>query len=148
MMTTEQDSTTAPRGTPAGITKQAFEEIAEGWDGCQYDMVGDIGAALRRDFERLAAPALPSPAGGARLSEELITKVGLSLRIQAFENAKFRANEGAAMTESERDEFDQQVEFAHAIWGLAASVVQAKAKRSRAQRQVLATSRDRDARDG
>lgn len=38
------------------LTQAAFEKIAEGWDGCKYDdgMIDDIGAGLRRDFERLA----------------------------------------------------------------------------------------------
>jgi hypothetical protein len=43
------------------LTKAAFEEIAEGWDGCKYDdaMIDDIGAGLRRDFDRLASQASP-----------------------------------------------------------------------------------------
>jgi len=47
------------------LTGAAFEEIAKSWDGCEYDdaMIPDIGAALRRDFERLATtpPANDSP---------------------------------------------------------------------------------------
>lgn len=45
------------------LTKSAFEEIAEGWDGCRYPdaMIDDIGAGLRRDFERLATKASPAP---------------------------------------------------------------------------------------
>lgn len=45
------------------LTKAAFEQIAESWDGCGYDWIDDIGAALRRDFERLASvPPLTAPA--------------------------------------------------------------------------------------
>jgi hypothetical protein len=43
------------------LTKAAFEEIAGGWDGCRYAdaMIDDIGAGLRRDFDRLATQASP-----------------------------------------------------------------------------------------
>jgi hypothetical protein len=43
------------------LTKSAFEQIAESWDECSYDMIDDIGAALRRDFARLAAPTQAKP---------------------------------------------------------------------------------------
>ena len=48
------------------LTQSAFEEIAASWDGCRYDdaMIDDIGAALRRDFERLARRAEPSVTTG------------------------------------------------------------------------------------
>jgi hypothetical protein len=54
-------SSTAGAARQGGITRAAFEEIAASWDGCRYEdaMIPDIGAALRRDFERFAAPIPP-----------------------------------------------------------------------------------------
>jgi hypothetical protein len=56
-------------GTEAGfdldkpiLTQAAFEEIAESWDGCEGEGIKDIGAALRRDFDRLARRAAPDSA--------------------------------------------------------------------------------------
>lgn len=53
------DQSSTAGAAKGGITKAAFEEIAQGWDGCRYDdaMIDDIGAALRRDFDRLATTA-------------------------------------------------------------------------------------------
>jgi hypothetical protein len=47
----------------AGSARQIIEEIANGWDGCEYDAPGggiDIGYAIRAHADKLLACA-PSP---------------------------------------------------------------------------------------
>jgi hypothetical protein len=46
---------------PVPCAVDLLEEIAQSWDGCEYPdaMIKDIGAALRHDFARFAAPSAP-----------------------------------------------------------------------------------------
>lgn len=58
---------TADASAQTGVlTKEAFEEIAESWDGCVFDGI-EIGDALRRDFARLASPSPVSEAQAERV---------------------------------------------------------------------------------
>jgi len=49
------------------------------------------------------------------LTKRRIEQIGYALRIQAFENAKFRADQGQKMTVTERYDCDELVKFARAI---------------------------------
>ncbi|GEM_PF-1878155 len=62
---------------------------------------------------RDANPA-PATASGDELPVERINEIGLGLRIQAFENAAYRAARGQAMTEPEKAEHAGLVAFARA----------------------------------
>lgn len=61
------------------------------------------------------APQAEQVAKAEPLSERRIEQIGYALRMQAFENAKFRADQGQKMTAPEQDEHKQLVNFARAI---------------------------------
>lgn len=79
-------------------------------DACRFRAQGG------NTIDNAAPLATPADAGaGEALTKERITGIGLSLRMQAFENAAYRADIGSKMTAPEQDEFNQQVKFARAI---------------------------------
>jgi len=131
---------------------ELFRGLAFGLNiGEPFKIVNRANGTLWVERVRHTAPASadnPSTAGVAELTKERITEVGLRLRIQAFENANYRFVQGSKMTEPEQDEFNQQVEFARAIWRLAAPVAQSTAGAAKDTPESMANSNARFAIDG
>ncbi|QJD98648.1 hypothetical protein HH212_00150 [Massilia forsythiae] len=99
-----------PASVAAGLTKAQFEEIAQSWDGCAYDgdMIPDIGAALRRDFDRLASLA-PVAAELVRQVPKKSNSTVITLR-QAQRLVEFFGGHDASMTITEpAPDWEQQI---------------------------------------
>jgi hypothetical protein len=65
-----------------------------------------------------ASPVLPVTI----LTDERIAEIGLPFELQAFQAAKYRADEGQPMTRPEQEEYDAQIGFARAVLAAGASL--------------------------
>jgi len=119
------------RAAPAGALVASDEDAAfEAWavsscdeEICKPRTIGGRSAGwvfsdrARTAWKARASLAAPtgSAAAPADLTKRRIEQIGWSLRMQAFENAVFRADHGQQMTSPEQDEYNQIVNFARAI---------------------------------
>lgn len=119
----------APAAQPApvaaaGVLAEALAVFDLMLRGCSLQDFGDyqngdgeeIGPRMDALHAKLRAACAGAPAPvAAQLAKHRIAELGYKLRMQAFENAQFRTDQGSKMTVPEQDEFNQQIEFARAI---------------------------------